>query len=171
MIKNILIVFDADETIWTSKHHDYVSSIPSDWKRIGTDVALRSADRTAFQLRKGVRTYLKDLSRNKHITLGLVSDNILSVVVEVLDCFRLLHFFHREAFNVRLWKGHCFKERMIQEMLQRPYWRKKTLSKLYWFDDADYVQEASQLGACFFHIGSDKALRRGIYDILKSYGS
>jgi predicted phosphatase len=135
-----LVLFDCDDTLWDAPHGDYISSVPSTFT-LGGSVLVRDKDKAVFSLKHGVLDLVKSLHKNGCI-IGIVSDNIKEPVP----------YISKAAINVRLWKGPCPKEIMVQEILAKPFAKNILPKDVLWLDDKDYAPAAEKIGVNFYHV-------------------
>lgn len=160
-----LVLFDCDETLWTSMDKDHISSAKSALKKLNSSTIVRLKDNKVFTLKKGVVKAFAHLSKNNNqIVLGIVSDNEPEEVISALRLFNLWKFINKEAFNVRLWKGYCPKHEMIVEILNKNHFKNLLPGDTYFIDDKDYSKEAKDIGVNFIQVTDDTDL----YEILKN---
>lgn len=162
-MKNIkLVIFDGDNTLWSTAPHDYVSQIESDFC-IRNGVVVRLADQAEYRLRTGVIETLKML-KNEGIKVGIASDNRHEVVLKVLQLFNIWQYLDPEAVEIRLFDGYCPKDIMIEEILARSGLTEIKRADVCWIDDKDYSTEAKKIGIKFCMIKKDQ----NMCDIVKS---
>lgn len=166
MAEQRLFLFDADETLWTSENRDWVGSVdPSTFSTEPGNLTIRrDADGQEFTLRDGTHAALAYLEGNG-VRLGIISDNVPEAVQKGLEAFHLQHAFESSAVNVRLWKGHCPKEVMIEEVLALPQYQDIRRDHVYFLDDKPYQQETQLLGINFRQVN----LGENMLDIVKEY--
>lgn len=151
---NKLFLFDADETLWHSDNHDYISSIDSKLLKINSNIIIRKNDGNKFYLKTDILLLLfKSICESGH-KIGIVSDNKKSTVVNALKMFGWWPYIYRKAVNIRLWQGPCPKEVMILEIINKINFKKT--NNVYWFDDKDYKSVAKTIGVNFIQINQVK---------------
>lgn len=162
-----LILFDCDETLWTSAGHDYISHVPSAFRCIAPGTLKRLADGKEFVLKRGVEEAFAELRVHAvQLMVGVVSDNHPGPVREALQLFGLWGTVKGDAFNVHLWKGYCPKHEMVLEILQKPAFIGMKLEDVYLVDDRDYSSEAKEIGIHFIEVGPDTDVKCAIKGIL-----
>ncbi len=163
-----LFLFDCDETLWTSPKKDYISRVPSPFKKVGSSEILREADQYAFRLQPSVQETFAYLAGRNDTAVGIVSDNLFEPVQQALMFFDLWSFIDSNAVNVRLWQGYCPKHEMILEILNRPVFLPTVLLQdTYWFDDKDYQKEADGIGVHFIQVSLETNLLTCVKKIMK----
>lgn len=148
MKKNTLIIFDCDDTLWFSEDHDYISSVKSDFRKINEDEFVRVADQKKFFVFPELKKLLANLT-SKNCKLGIASDNEKEAVADVLKLLDIDQFFESAAVNVSLWKGHCPKELMIEEIITAGPFSGILSDNVWWVDDKPYHEEAKKLDVQF----------------------
>jgi magnesium-dependent phosphatase-1 len=162
---NGLFLFDCDETLWQSTSQDYISRNATKLSLVDADHIKRN-DGGLFTLRSEVRVMLQ-LLRSRGCTIGIVSDNRAEIVDAALQLFQIKPYFASEAINIRLWKGHCPKEVMVDEVLKHPKLTQKSFSKIYWFDDKDYAKQATSVDVKFMRVTADSNLYDMVSNVLE----
>lgn len=160
-----LFLFDCDQTLWSSRDNDYISSVISPLKLKSADSIVRVVDGKIFKLRSGVAKTFR-LINNSDNSAGIVSDNQKDIVITALTLFDILKFIKAGAVNVRLWKGYCPKEKMILEILNKKEFRMVKHKNVYWFDDKNYQAEAKGIGINFVGVKKDASLLKKVREIL-----
>lgn len=154
-----LILFDCDETLWTSTDRDYISSVRSPLKKLAANKVVRVKDKKVFTLKKGVLSTLVDLHKdNNQIALGIVSDNDPEEVISALKLFNVWSYINEKALNVKLWNGYCPKHEMILEIINKKEFSHLSHKNIYLIDDKDYSKEAAQIGINFIRVDQDSDL-------------
>jgi len=168
-MKKLLILFDCDGVLWTpEKKGDYVSSVVSKFRRVSNKKLIREADNSIFKLSDGVKQCFQHLIRlNEKVVVGIVSDNKFDTAKEVMMLFDLYKFVHKDAFNVKLWKGYCPKDRMVLEILEKPVFKNMPYENVYLLDDKDYGKECRSIGVNFIQVCPDANLYKLVKDLVK----
>lgn len=146
-----MILFDCDGTLWRTNDDDYISSLVSDFEKVSPESIRRKDDQKIFYLNQALGKRIESLFK-KRITLGVVSDNLPGSVMIALKLFGLLKFFDADAINIRLWKGHCWKGEMIQEILGQEKFSRLSPSDVTLVDDKDYQEELANIGVKFSRV-------------------
>lgn len=162
-----LFLFDCDETLWFSRNKDYISRLESNLFRLSTNCVKREADQKLFYLKDGVKELFEFLSlNNPNLIIGIVSDNQKKMVIKALKLFRLWKNIDPEAVNIKPWKGFCPKEKMIMEILAKKEFRNILPENIYWFDDKDYKEQATEINVNFIQISSYDNLFKKVQHLL-----
>lgn len=103
-----LLALDLDRTIWD---HEDVSSTEPPYTRLNRDTVSDSRG-CLIRLRAGVREVLETL-RGRGVALAVVSWNLYSKAVAVLEAFDLLNF-----FDVVIVEPHPYKDLMFGKLLE-----------------------------------------------------
>lgn len=162
-MKNKLLLFDADETIWHSVNHDYISSQKSDLSIINSNTIQRNIDNKNFYLSTDIQALFKLICKKGH-KIGIVSDNNKPMVIEALKLFGLWPYLTKQAINVRLWKGYCPKEIMVTEIINKL--KISDNNNIYWFDDKDYREAAKSINVNFTQINQSYTIDKAVLSIL-----
>lgn len=162
-MKNKLLLFDADETIWHSINHDYISSQKSDLSLINSNTIQRNIDNNNFYLSTDIQALFKLICKKGH-KIGIVSDNNKPMVLKALKLFGLWPYITKQAINVRLWKGYCPKEIMVTEIINKL--KIYDNSNIYWFDDKDYQEAAKSINVNFTQINQNYTIDKAVLSIL-----
>jgi magnesium-dependent phosphatase-1 len=149
---NRLVLFDCDETLWTSPNQDYISRVTSPLALRGLAI-IRVADDQMFTLRPGIKQLLRKLHTGGWV-IGIVSDNQPNMVLEALTLLGLSPYIEPQAVHIKLWDGPCPKQLMVKEILDRPSFAHLIASDVWWIDDKDYVAAALDIGVNFVQVNS-----------------
>lgn len=162
-----IILFDADNTLWKTLPHEYISRVPSGLNLITKYTIIRAADGVKFTLDKKMPPCLKSL-KEKGILIGLISDNKEEVVWKALELFKIDKYFDKKCVNIHLFKGPAPKIKMILEVLENL--KKQGIDiypKVLFIDDKDYFQEAYKAGISFIQLRRNESLGELLKSILK----
>jgi magnesium-dependent phosphatase-1 len=147
-----IIFFDCDQTIWFSKDADYISSLDSDLMAKSTSCIQRITDKKTFCLDKKIHQFIKLLSKQHEIVIGIISDNQPQITIEALKLFKIWSLVNKEAIAIKLWKGYCPKIEIIQQILKKDLFKDILIKDVYFFDDKDYAMEAEKIGINFYRV-------------------
>lgn len=162
----MLVLFDADETLWTSEGRDWVGSVSSTFSPEADNQTIRrDSDRKAFNLRRGTREALAYLAE-RNIAIGLVSDNTPEAVEGALNAFGIADSFEPSAVSVRRWKGYCPKDVMIGEILALPQYAGIRRDNVYFLDDKDYALAAEGIGVQFRRVDTQMDMLQTIKELI-----
>lgn len=146
-----LFLFDCDQALWVWEgESDWLSRVDSELDMQGPDSLRRRVDGKVLSLRKGARQALNVATMRGWV--GIVSDNKPGPVKSALELLGLWSVVEPEAVNVRLWKGDCPKQVMVEEILSKNKLIGVPRDGVYWFDDQDYAQQAEKIGVNFVKI-------------------
>lgn len=150
-MKNIkLALFDCDNTLWYSHDNDYISSVTSQLS-LHNGCVIRISDNKQFFINTKIKNKLLSLHA-KGVQIGIVSDNVPKPVIDALQLFDLLRYINQDAINIKLWNGYCPKEKMVLEVLAKPFAKSILPSQIVWYDDKDYTKQAHTIGTQFVHV-------------------
>lgn len=162
---NKIFLFDCDETIWTSLDADYISHVSSSLTKISKVVLYRKKDGKLFNLKPEIPELFKAIRQKNH-AIGIVSDNKKDMVISALILFDICKLVDTEAINIKLWDGHCPKELMVSEILNKPKFAKIPKNNVYWFDDKDYSEEAKKIEVNFVKVNGGTNLTKIVKKLL-----
>jgi len=163
-MKNLLL-FDCDQTIWTSGNHDFIGSVVSPLVPVSKNSILRVKDGSIFTLKEGVPEVFDYLKKTGNI-VGIISDNRKGMVTDALKLFNMYKFVNLSAVSVKLWKGYCPKHTMIQMILEKNQFKSIPLKNVYWFDDKDYSQEAGLIKVNYVHVSKNTKISKIVENII-----
>ena len=148
-----LLLFDGDETLWTTPDKDYISSVASDFIPVSQGAIMRVADGKLFFLRPGVSAAFAYLHKLQGaVAVGIVSDNAAASVSTAVRLFGLADVIDKAASNVKLWTGYCPKHEMILEVMERPQFRSLSVQHTCLIDDKDYSAECASIGVSYMQV-------------------
>lgn len=154
-----LLLFDCDQTIWTSGNQDYISSVVSPLVSMSKNSIVRAKDGNVFTLKTDISEVFKYLQKGGNI-VGIVSDNKKDMVISALKLFDIYKYVNPEAIKVKIWKGYCPKHKMIEEILARDDFKSFPHKNIYWFDDKEYSREAGLIGINFIRVNEHTDLKK-----------
>ena len=146
-----MVLFDCDGTLWEAVDGDYISSVVSTIERLDENTIIRKKDNKFFHLKRPVIAALKKMWK-RGIVIGIVSDNEPGPVMTALRLFCLTKYLINEAICVRLWQGHCRKDKMILEILEKSMFEKIAPGDTILVDDKDYSDELMGIGVGFVQV-------------------
>jgi HAD superfamily phosphatase (TIGR01681 family) len=136
---NKVIFFDCDQTIWFSKDADFISSLDASLVVKSTECIQRLKDKKTFCINKKIYQFIKSLSKQQEIVIGIISDNKPHITIEALKLFEIWPLVNKEAIDIKLWKGYCPKIEIIQQILKKNCFKDISNKEVYFFDDKDYA--------------------------------
>jgi predicted phosphatase len=161
-----LILFDCDETLWSSANANYIGSIISPLHVLEPGVIERVKDEAKFILKVGVAETFGLLARHSEIAVGIVSDNPRKPVVDALQLLGLWSVIDQRAVNVKLWQGYCPKQLIVQEIMMQPAFAHIPPNHIYMLDDKDYSKEMEEIGITFVQVSRATNMYKLVMDLL-----
>lgn len=145
-----IILLDCDETIWSNADGDYISSLDSDFSLYEglPHVVVRLNDGAKFVLLPELRATIS-LTKTKGYRIGIVSDNKYHPVEKALKLTGIWSLLDKSLINIKLWKGHCFKETMVDELINKYNLNR---SEVLWLDDKDFQIAADSIDVQFVRV-------------------